>query len=73
VPILDVDGKLAEYVAHRLERERQVLDRWRAGLRTPEELVPAVYPDVPEAVRPLAARQIVAHLDRLRRRGEIDG
>jgi glyoxylase-like metal-dependent hydrolase (beta-lactamase superfamily II)/8-oxo-dGTP pyrophosphatase MutT (NUDIX family) len=72
-PILDVDGKLAEYVAHRLERERQVLDRWRGGLRTPEELVPAVYPDVPEAVRPLAARQIVAHLDRLRRRGEIDG
>lgn len=72
-PILDVDGKLAEYVAHRLERERQVLDQWRAGLRTPEELVPAVYPDVPEAVRPLAARQIVAHLDRLRRRGEIGG
>lgn len=72
-PILDVDAKLDEYVTHRLERERQVLERWRAGLRAPEELVPAVYPDVPEAVRPLAARQIVAHLDRLRRRGEIDG
>jgi len=72
-PILDVDGKLEEYIAHRLEREKQVLDQWHAGRRTPEELVPAVYPDVPEAVRPLAARQIVAHLDRLRRRGEIDG
>jgi len=72
-PILDVDGKLDEYIAHRLERERQVLERWRAGLRTAEELVPAVYPEVVDAVRPLAARQIVAHLDRLRRRGEIDG
>lgn len=71
-PILDVDAKLDEYLAHRLERESQVLEHWRAGLRTPEELVPAVYPEVVDAVRPLAARQIVAHLERLRRRGEIE-
>lgn len=70
-PILDVDGKLAEYVAHRLARERQVLEHYRGGLREPDALLPAVYPEVPEAVRPLATRQIVAHLERLRRRGEI--
>ena len=72
-PILDVDGKLDEYVHHRLERERQVLACWRAGARAPGEMLAEVYPDVPPAVHPLAERQIVAHLDRLRRRGEIAG
>jgi len=70
-PIVDVAGKLDEYLTHRLERERQVLEGWRSGLRAPREFLPAVYPEVPAPARPLAERQIVAHLERLRRLGEI--
>lgn len=71
-PFLAVEAKLSEYIEHRLAREEQVLSAWARGLRRPEELVPEIYPDVPAPVRPLAERQVVAHLDRLRRRGRID-
>ncbi|KAB2963147.1 MAG: MBL fold metallo-hydrolase, partial [Thermoanaerobaculia bacterium] len=70
-PVLDADGKLAEYVAHRLGREREVLGCWRAGRREPREMLAAVYPEVPATAHPLAERQIVAHLQRLERRGEL--
>jgi glyoxylase-like metal-dependent hydrolase (beta-lactamase superfamily II)/8-oxo-dGTP pyrophosphatase MutT (NUDIX family) len=70
-PILDVDGKLEEYIAHRLARERQVLALWRRGLRAPADFLPEVYPDVPPPIRPLAERQVVAHLERLGRRGAL--
>jgi len=70
-PFLDAVGKLDEYHRHRLEREAQILAGWRRGLREPREYLPEVYPDVPAAVLPLAERQVVAHLDRLARRGEI--
>jgi glyoxylase-like metal-dependent hydrolase (beta-lactamase superfamily II)/8-oxo-dGTP pyrophosphatase MutT (NUDIX family) len=66
-PSVDADAKLAELLEHRLARELQILERWRAGVREPEAMVPEIYPDIPAAVRPLAVRQIVAHLDRLGR------
>lgn len=63
--------KLRELIEHRLWRERRILEAWRDGVREPEAMLPRVYDDVPEAAWPLAARQIVAHLERLRRRGLI--
>ncbi|MCB9377166.1 MAG: MBL fold metallo-hydrolase [Holophagales bacterium] len=69
--ILDVDGKLAEYLEHRLAREAQVLELWRAGTREPGEMLAAVYPEVPPAILPLAERQILAHLERLRALGAL--
>ena len=72
VPVLDVAAKLREYIDHRLERERQVLAAWQAGRRAPADLLDLIYPDLEPAARPLAERQIVAHLDRLRRHGRID-
>ncbi len=72
VPVLDVAAKLREYIDHRLERERQVLAAWQAGRRAPADFLDLVYPDLEPAARPLAERQIVAHLDRLRRHGRID-
>lgn len=69
--ILDVDGKLGEYLDHRMAREAQVLEQWRAGTREPRAMLPAVYPEVPPAIHPLAERQIVAHLERLRRLGRL--
>ena len=69
--ILDADAKLVEYLRHRLAREEQVLASWRAGARAPAAMVAEVYPDLAPAARPLAERQIVAHLERLARRGRL--
>ncbi len=69
--MLDPAGALADTRAHRLAREQRVLDAWRAGLREPEAMVDAVYEDTPGAARPLAARQIRAHLERLERMGRL--
>lgn len=65
--------RLREYVEHRLWREERVLEAWNDGLREPAEMLPRVYDDTPEKAWPLAERQIVAHLERLRRAGRLDG
>lgn len=70
-PFLDAVGKLDEYVAHRLAREGAIRAAWNAGRRSTRELVAEVYPDLPPAHQPLAERQVLAHLARLERRGEI--
>jgi glyoxylase-like metal-dependent hydrolase (beta-lactamase superfamily II)/8-oxo-dGTP pyrophosphatase MutT (NUDIX family) len=64
-------GKLREYVEHRLWREERVLTAWSQGLRAPAAMLPTVYDDVPKEAHPLAERQILAHLERLRKRGRI--
>jgi hypothetical protein len=65
-----VTEKLDEYINHRLWRERRVLDFWQGGLRG-DELLAAVYDDVPTSALPLAARQLLAHLERLDRLGAV--
>ncbi|HEX5757742.1 MAG TPA: MBL fold metallo-hydrolase, partial [Thermoanaerobaculia bacterium] len=65
-------AKLREYLEHRLWREERVLAAWRDGLRTPVAMLPTVYDDAPPEALPLAARQIEAHLTRLRRAGRLD-
>ncbi len=70
--VRDAVGKLREYIDHRLWREEKILDAWGRGLRTPEEMLPTVYEDVPPQAHPLARRQILAHLERLRRTGRIE-
>jgi glyoxylase-like metal-dependent hydrolase (beta-lactamase superfamily II) len=61
--------KIAEYRAHREERERQVLDALAPGARTPEEIVETVYAEYPPDVHALAARSVLAHLLKLEREG----
>jgi glyoxylase-like metal-dependent hydrolase (beta-lactamase superfamily II) len=61
----DPQAKLREYIAHRLERERLLLDALRAGARTVPEMLDAAWPDVPEALRPAATVTLAAHLDKL--------
>jgi endoribonuclease LACTB2 len=65
-------SKLREYIEHRLWREQRVLAAWREGRREPEAMLPVVYDDVPREAHPLAARQILAHLGRLRRAGQLE-
>jgi endoribonuclease LACTB2 len=63
--------KLREYIEHRLWREARVLAAWREGRREPAAMLPTVYDDVPREAWPLAARQVLAHLARLRRAGQL--
>lgn len=62
---------LRRYVEHRLWREDKVLAAWNDGLREPAQMVPVVYEDTPQQAWPLAQRQILAHLERLRRAGRL--
>ena len=53
------------YLAHRAHREAQLLDLLADGPRTVDELVAAVYADVPRQVWPAAAQSTRATLDKL--------
>ena len=71
-PALDgAAERLRGYVRHRRWRESRVLDAWNAGLREPSLMLGRVYPDLEPAARPLAERQIVAHLERLEVLGRL--
>lgn len=62
-------AKLEEYLEHRAERERQVLEALAAGSRTPEELVGEIYADYPADLHAFAARSMLAHLLKLEAEG----
>jgi glyoxylase-like metal-dependent hydrolase (beta-lactamase superfamily II) len=69
----DAGALIDEYIAHRLEREAQVLAAVKGRPAfTPMDLVPAIYAAYPVDVYPLAAWTVQAHLDKLVRDGRID-
>ncbi len=61
----DPTAVLDFYLAHRAHRERQLLDLLAGGPRTVDELVAAVYAEVPRGVWPAAAQSTRATLDKL--------
>ena len=63
--------KIDEYITHRLERERNILEAVRDGAATPQEIVARVYTDVPPKAHAMAERAVLAHLDKLRDEGEL--
>ncbi|HYT74322.1 MAG TPA: MBL fold metallo-hydrolase [Vicinamibacterales bacterium] len=68
-PIVEDPAALIdEYLAHRAERERQIVAAMEQGARTVDEIVAKVYPDLPPALRGAAAQTIAAHLEALRSR-----
>ncbi|HWH33576.1 MAG TPA: MBL fold metallo-hydrolase [Egibacteraceae bacterium] len=69
--LADPAAKVREYLAHRDERERQVLDALRAGDDAPMAVVKRVYADVDEALHGAAARSVQAHLEKLVREGAV--
>lgn len=64
-PIADPAAKVAEYAAHRLDRERLLVAALAAGKRSTDELLDAAWSDVPEPMRPAAALAMRAHLEKL--------
>jgi endoribonuclease LACTB2 len=64
--VIDVAGKLDQYIGHRLWREQRVVDALRQlGPATPRELVAVAYADVPAAIHRLAELSLIAHLIKL--------
>ncbi|HUO45358.1 MAG TPA: MBL fold metallo-hydrolase [Acidimicrobiia bacterium] len=59
------------YLAHRQQREAEILAAVMAGASTVEEVVEVVYRDVDGALHPLAARSVVAHLNKLTAEGRL--
>src|SRR4051794_22149966 len=67
--VWDPRAKLDEYIEHRLERERLVLDALAAGARTREDLLDRAWSDVDFEAAPYlryaAAATLEAHLEKL--------
>lgn len=71
-PVLhDPRRAVSDYIAHRQEREGQVLDALKAGDTTPAAIVARIYSDVDPALHPAAERSVRAHLDQLLGEGRI--
>ncbi len=63
--------KLDEYIRHRLERERQVLDALAAGATTPAQIRVRVYEDLDPRLVGAAEGSVLAHLAKLVAEGRV--
>jgi glyoxylase-like metal-dependent hydrolase (beta-lactamase superfamily II) len=69
--ITDPRAKIDEYIEHRLERERKLIDALGAGERSRPRLLDAAWDDVPAVLRPAAALAMDAHLEKLAAEGRL--
>jgi glyoxylase-like metal-dependent hydrolase (beta-lactamase superfamily II) len=66
-------AKFDEYISHRLDRERRLIEALDSGLRNRDELLDAVWSDAPPELRPAAALTLAAHLEKLVEEGRLPG
>jgi glyoxylase-like metal-dependent hydrolase (beta-lactamase superfamily II) len=69
--IADGEAKIREYIAHRREREEQILAALAAGLTHIPEMVRRIYAAYPEALHGAAAMSVASHLRKLEREGRV--
>jgi glyoxylase-like metal-dependent hydrolase (beta-lactamase superfamily II) len=62
---------IQQYLEHRMERERQVLDAIAGGARTVQEMRRIIYPDLDPRLTGAAEIQITAHLIKLGEEGRV--
>jgi glyoxylase-like metal-dependent hydrolase (beta-lactamase superfamily II) len=67
--VSDAMIKLAEYIAHRAEREQQVIHGLTAGAATIDELVERIYVGITPGLKGHAGRNVQAHLFKLEDEG----
>ena len=58
--ITDPKPLVRAFIAHRREREQQILDCVKDGVHRIEEMVPLIYADLPQFMYPAAARSVLA-------------
>jgi len=61
-PIADSKAWVGQLIAHRREREQQILRALRAGPCSVPQLVLRLYPDIAPGLQAAAAQQVNAHL-----------
>lgn len=69
--IEDGPGRIDEYIAHRLDRERQILEALGDGLATIPDMVARIYADVSPKLHQAAAMSVASHLKKLEREGRV--
>lgn len=69
--IADARARIEEYIAHRHDREEQIVSAMRAGASAIPQIVKAVYTDTPEAMHQLAELSVLAHLEKLEGEGRV--
>ena len=70
--IKDGAARVEWYIRHRTEREEQVLAALKAGAKSVDAVVTAVYPrNLRRNLRSAAARNVQTHLEKLREEGRI--
>jgi glyoxylase-like metal-dependent hydrolase (beta-lactamase superfamily II) len=67
----DPQAKIAEYIAHRQEREDRLVAALDRGERSKASLLAEVWDDVPEELRGAAAIAMEAHLEKLEDEGRL--
>jgi endoribonuclease LACTB2 len=69
-PVIDDPAHLIDqYIAHRHDRERQVVDALGRGVSTIDALVAGIYPSLGADLRPAARETVLAHLRKLEEEG----
>ena len=69
--IEDGPARIAEYLEHRMLRERQILEALADGVETIAAIVARIYVDVAPALHPVAALSVESHLKKLARQGRV--
>ena len=69
--IADGEAAIRELIAHRLQREAQILRQLQRGPAGPDSLVPRLYASYPPEVMGMAAGTVLAHLLKLEREGRV--
>ena len=69
--VWDPAAKLDEYIAHRLDRERRLLEALDAGLRSRDELLDSAWSDAPPELRHFAGLSLASHLEKLAEEGRL--
>lgn len=68
-PVENPSALIRAYLAHRQQREQQVVDALKGGPATADEVVAAIYQGLAGALRVAARESVVAHLVRLSEMG----
>jgi glyoxylase-like metal-dependent hydrolase (beta-lactamase superfamily II) len=69
--VADPRAKLDEYIAHRLDRERRLMEALDAGGRSRDALLDSAWADAPKDLRFAAALTLEAHLEKLEEEGRL--
>ena len=69
--VVDPSGLIDEYVRHRADRDRGILDALDAGDTTIDAIVTRVYGELPSGLRAAAVDTVLAHLIKLRHEDRV--